>query len=115
MKKLFYLLCTTPFFASVFTAQQGDATAAKQYFEAIRSNDLEAVRQLIAKSGTGVADDLGNRPLMYAALDGTPECFKLLILAGSDPNQANKDGATPLMWCANDPVKVGLLLQHGAK
>jgi len=52
---------------------------------------------------------------VLAAALGSSDVLRLLLDAGADPNAANMLGATPLMWCAGDAVKVKLLLAKGAE
>jgi ankyrin repeat protein len=81
----------------------------------IRNNDLSTLSKLVRDSGPNARDAHGNSPLMYGAALGSPESMRLLLDAGADPNTANAFGATPLMWCAGDAVKIRLLLSKGAK
>src|SRR5260370_14089196 len=84
------------------------------FYQAIRRNDLGAVRALVQKSGVDAKDSRGTTPLMYAAAVGSLDAMKLLIEAGADVNAKNAFDATPLMWAAGDIDKVRLLLSKGA-
>jgi N-acyl-D-amino-acid deacylase len=59
-------------------------------------------------------DDDGSTPLMHAALNGDPNTVKLLLERGANPNLANYEGATALLWAVDDLNKVKLLLAAGA-
>ena len=82
-------------------------------FHAIRSDDLDAVREVV-KASKDARDEHATTALMYAAAYGSIGSMKLLLDAGADPNAKNAFDATALMWCAADPAKVRLLAGHGA-
>jgi hypothetical protein len=84
-------------------------------FPAIRSGDSLHLERLLA-SGADVNDSLdGFSVLMVATLCGTPAEMKLLIGHGAQVNYANSDGITALWLALPDPVRTGILLDHGAK
>ncbi len=56
----------------------------------------------------------GSTPLMYAALYSDAHALRLLLDSGADPNGADDDGATALMWAIDDAEKTRLLLSRGA-
>lgn len=57
----------------------------------------------------------GTTALMKAALLGSPADLKVLLTAGADPNVANGEGSTALMWAATRGIdSVELLLKSGA-
>jgi ankyrin repeat protein len=90
-------------------------TATGSLFEAIRSNDIAAVRPLVAEGAdVNARDDTGATPLMYAALYVGPEFLTLLIDHGASVNAANTYGATPLMWAVTTPANVRVLVNRGA-
>src|SRR5262252_1427820 len=93
----------------------GRVAATGSLFEAIRSNDIAAVKALVA-GGADVKspDDTGGTPLMYAALYAGPECLALLIDHGASVNTGNTYGATPLMWAVTTPANVRMLIDRGA-
>jgi len=83
-------------------------------YQAIRNNDIFALRNLIRTSGVDTRDRRGTTPLMYAAAAGSLDAMKLLLEAGADVNAKNAFDATALMWAAGDIGKVRLLLAKGA-
>src|SRR5436190_5602997 len=87
--------------------------AENPFYDAIRNDNLTAIRQL-ARKGVGARDARGTTPLMYSAAVGSLQSMKILVEAGADVNAANDFGATPLMWCAGDLAKVRYLLSKGA-
>lgn len=93
----------------------GRAIATGSFFEAIRSNDLAAVKALVADGAkVKASDDTGATSLMYAALYAGPEVVTWLIDNGASINTANTYGATPLMWAVTTPANVRLLVNRGA-
>jgi ankyrin repeat protein len=89
--------------------------AADDFFRAIRSNDLGALRGLIAaRADVNVRGEREVTPLIYAATNGSVESVKILLEAGADVNAANAFGATALIRAVNQPEKVRLLLAKGA-
>src|SRR2546430_17053091 len=68
------------------------------FYQAIRNNDISALRDLIRTAGVDTRDTRGTTPLMYAAALGSQDAMKLLVEAGADVNAKNAFDATPLMW-----------------
>lgn len=56
----------------------------------------------------------GATALMHAALLAGPQVVRHLLDGGAGVNQANRFGATALMWAVSRPENVQLLLQRGA-
>lgn len=57
----------------------------------------------------------GTTPLMKAALLGSPADVKALLDSDADPNAANEEGTTALMWASTRGLEwVNLLLDRGA-
>ena len=85
-----------------------------QFYQAIRSNDISALRALVASHGTNVQDGIGMTPLILASAFGTYEAAKLLVDAGADVKAASKAGVTPLHVAWRDEAIARLLLAHDA-
>ena len=73
-------------------------------FKAIRNGDVAYVKAHLTKADLEKRDSGGATPLMFAAVFGNPETFKLILDAGADVNARNKSEATPLLWAARDKV-----------
>ena len=71
-------------FFGLGAAPGGRATAASSgsLVDAIRRNDLPAVRQASRSEATRELDETGTTPLMYAALCATPDILRALIDGG---------------------------------
>jgi ankyrin repeat protein len=96
---------------SVLNAQ----TSASKIFEAVKNNDLKAVRSLLEKgTDPNVSDEDGDVLLMYATMYSSVDCMALLIEKGSNVNAKNKIDETALMWAVHDLAKMKLLIQRGA-
>jgi ankyrin repeat protein len=84
--------------------------ALRQGDEATFKTELKNNPASAHARGTG-----GSTPLMYAALYGTTESLRELLTLGADPNDANNESATALMWAVDSVDKVRLLLDSGAR
>jgi ankyrin repeat protein len=92
------------------------SVAAENLFEAIRANDLNKLRELVAAPGAAnLEDKLQWRPLHYAAIYGSVDAVAILLDAGADPDVRNQQGATPLIYAAWNFDRTRLLVQKGAK
>lgn len=89
--------------------------ATNNLFQIIRAGDHVSVKTLV-KSGANIhaRDDLGNAPLMAAALNADVAMLEILLDAGADVNATNQTGATALMRSATREDKVRLLVSKGA-
>jgi ankyrin repeat protein len=97
-------------------ASSGPQGREKELFEALRRGAGASVTRILASDvDLSIGDEFGDTPLMYAALNATPEIVQKLLDHKADPNQANGEGATPLMRAARDFRKVRLLLKAGAE
>ena len=85
-------------------------------YRAIRNNEPDAVKTNLASATETVSqtDRYGATLLMYAALHGNADIVKHLLDHGADPNFADPDGATALLWGARSEPIVKLLLEHDA-
>jgi ankyrin repeat protein len=91
-------------------------TAFDNLTEAIRSNNLVQLNQLVASpQAANTANGLKATPLHYAALYGSLESLKILLDKGADPNARNLSGATPLILAAWNLERTRALVEHGAR
>src|SRR5579864_7753098 len=108
MMKRGLLLCVLS--ALTVAAQE----SSDRYYQAVRNNDVPALRTLLKTAGVNAKDQRGTTPLMYAAAYGSLEAMKVLISAGADVNAKNAFDATALLWSAGDLAKVRFLVSKGA-
>jgi ankyrin repeat protein len=103
------------------TAQRGGGrtpeapNADNKFYEAIRSDDLPALRALIAERGANARGTSGLSPLTMATAFGSLEAVKLLLDAGAEATPAVSGALTPLHVGWRDMTTARLLLDHGAK
>jgi ankyrin repeat protein len=89
-------------------------SADDRFHRAIRTNDLVALRGLIAAEGVDARDTLGQTPLMLASAFGSVEAVRELLAAGADARATSSSGATALHWAATNLEKTRALLRAGA-
>lgn len=83
--------------------------------QAIRSNDLAQLRQLVpSREAANIRNGLKATPLHYAAMYGSVEALQFLLEKGADANASNQSGATPLILAAWSFERARLLIEHGA-
>jgi ankyrin repeat protein len=89
---------------------------ASRLMEALRKGDRPAFERMLRADPKAVNQygPGGSTPLMYAALYGDSNSVRLLLEQGADPNLANDNHATALMYAVDDAEKIRLLLDHGA-
>jgi len=92
----------------------GAQEPSDRFYQAIRNNDLPALRELVKNSNVNLKDQRDSTPLMYAAAYGSLDALKLLLDAGAEVNAKNTFDVTALLWCARDLAKVRLLVDKGA-
>ncbi|MBI3867455.1 MAG: ankyrin repeat domain-containing protein [Verrucomicrobia bacterium] len=91
------------------------ATLSSKLFLAIRAGAPGSVRNLLkAGADANARDELGNTPLMAAALNADAGVLELLLKAGADVNSTNQAGATALMRAATFEDKTRLLVASRA-
>lgn len=92
-------------------------------FNAVRDNDIETIKTLIAlNTDINATNESNETALMLASWYGYTKIVKLLLEHGADVNRVNNDGTTALMFAAQDysyTTKesleiVSLLLDHDA-
>ncbi|OGP52762.1 MAG: hypothetical protein A2Y65_03625 [Deltaproteobacteria bacterium RBG_13_52_11] len=79
------------------------AGISDELFSAVEKNDIQKVKELIAKGAdVNVKEEHGNTPLIKAASRGYTEIAELLIAKGADVNAQNWSmGNTPLILAAS--------------
>src|SRR5262245_23362123 len=112
LRQMICLFCLlSPF---LFAADKGE----EDLLLAIRKNDVESVKALIAgKVNVNAKYRYDRTPLSFATDRGNSAIVKLLLDAGADVNaKDNFYGATPLSWASSKGYVeiVGMLLQRGA-
>jgi ankyrin repeat protein len=96
------------------TALSAQAPADDRAYQAIRTNDLEALQELVAAGRVNAKDALGQTPLMLAAAFGTVDAMHALLNGGADARATSNSGVTALHWAATNFWKTSLLLGAGA-
>jgi ankyrin repeat protein len=91
----------------------GQAPTGERFFEALRNDDLPALRALVTQFGADAKDATGQTPLMVAVAFGSTEAVRLLLEAGADPRAATASGVTALHWTRGDADKTRLLVERG--
>jgi len=91
------------------------STSDTDLFEAIRSNDLMALRAAV-ETGADLSapGPVGGTPLHDAVAFGSPEAVEILLQGGAAVDGRSTLGATPLHWAAGDFTKTRLLVEAGA-
>ncbi len=119
MPSFIHILAGIAFVLSTGTAYSAQVSVppdAEAIFRAIRANDLQLLANLTTtRQAVNAADHVQTTPLHYAALFGSPQAVHLLLAAGADPNAANLQGVTPLIYAAYDFEKTKLFVEAGAK
>ena len=101
--------------AAFSLSTSGQVPSADQAFhQAIRHDDLTALRALIVARGANSGTVSGLTPLMMAVAFGTSEAARLLVDAGANVNPSPGPGLTPLHLAWRDPDTARLLLDRGA-
>jgi ankyrin repeat protein len=81
------------------------------FFNALRRNDLDTVRNLLPTADPTWMDGYGYTALHYAM---SVEAIRLLTYAGVNPNRAGKDGITPISF-TDDARLINALIECGAE
>jgi ankyrin repeat protein len=97
-----------------FSSSAQQPSPSDQFYQAIRSNDVYALRALVANHGSNVKDATGMTPLMLASAFGSYDAVKLLVDGGADVKAASAAGVTALHVAWRDEAVVRLLLDHHA-
>jgi hypothetical protein len=87
--------------AGIFAVSQASPSAADSLVAATQRGDMSGVEKALARGArVDAADADGWTALMYAASRGRYDVSRRLLLAGADPNLADRAGATPLIVLA---------------
>jgi ankyrin repeat protein len=97
-----------------FGVSAQEQPTSDQLYQAIRNDDVAALRVLVRTGGTNARDSLGQTPLMMAGAFGSVEAVRVLIAGGADIKATSKSGVTALHWSTGNLNKVRLLVDHGA-
>ncbi|PBP16864.1 ankyrin repeat domain containing protein [Diplocarpon rosae] len=95
---------------------EGESPSLKgALISAIRGKNHRLVEQLLQK-GVSTAAAPNIHPLKEAIWAHDEESVRLLLLLGADPNEAGRDGMTPLLACVEKSFLAGatMLLKYGA-
>src|SRR4051794_2006632 len=118
MTKIHRLIATAAVCCGTLVHGQNDVTktpsASDRYYQAIRNDDLAALKSLALSADINARDQRGATPLMYAAAFGNAAQVKLLLKAGAEVNARNTFNASALIWAGGDPVKSTMLIESGA-
>ncbi len=98
---------------AALSAAAADVSSA-DFYDAIRRDDITALKGMLAKGNANIADRRGATPLMHAAAIGSAEAVKTLLAAGADVKAKNAFEVTALVWASGDFEKARLLIEAGA-
>jgi len=103
--------------ATVWLVSVGISSAQGRLIDAVRANDVGAVRTLLdARADVNAVQPDGTTALHWAVERDAIEIVQLLIRAGANVKATNRYGATPL-WLASlngNAATIGVLLEAGA-
>ena len=103
--------------AAVWLVGVGISSAQGRLIDAVRANDVGAVRTLLdARADVNAVQPDGTTALHWAVERDAIEIVQLLIRAGASVKATNRYGATPL-WLASlngNAATIGVLLEAGA-
>jgi uncharacterized protein len=103
--------------AAVWLVGVGISSAQGRLIDAVRANDVGAVRTLLdARADVNAVQPDGTTALHWAVERDAIEIVQLLIRAGANVKATNRYGATPLWLAAlnGNATTVGVLLESGA-
>ena len=70
---------------AAFTVSAQEPAADDRFYQAIRNNDLGALRLLVKQVGVEHKDSFGQTPLILATAFGSSEAVELLLASGAIP------------------------------
>ncbi|XAL99838.1 ankyrin repeat domain-containing protein [Phycisphaeraceae bacterium D3-23] len=77
-------------------------------------NDVETVKRLVKRTDVNRLDHNNQLPLMYAAGNDHPDCVRILLDHGADPNKVQNWGNTPMHSCRSKDV-LKMMLEAGGR
>jgi len=114
-RDVIHKILSTPAGKSLVNAPEADGTTPLDW--AVRGEDLEAAKQLIAAgANVNAVNRYGVSPLSLAAGNANGDMVEVLLKAGADAKTVIKEGETVLMAAARtgNPKAVRLLIEGGA-
>ena len=112
-----YVIMLVVLISTVVVCETYAQTREQLFFDAVKHNKADEVRDSVRNVNANVRDVHLNTPLMFAALNGNHDIMKYLLAAGADPNAYSDDGTTPLgaAVLGGDEDAVEMLLKAGAR
>ena len=108
-------ICLALILAAGFGAAWQSEGTNLTLLEAVRANNVERVRVLLADGADPNTKDANDAStLMYAALYSGPGILNLLIAGGADLKLQDQNGLTALGWAAHSKESAKVLLDAGA-
>ena len=94
-----------------------ESNANQKVFDVVRAGTVSSLEKALkAGEAVSIVDRFGATPLMYAAMYSRIEFVRTLLAHRADPNAADADGLTPLMYAAGSDEEItDLLIAHGAR
>lgn len=102
------------FLSLAFSISGQQPPQSDRFYQAVRNDDIPALRALVAEHGVDMKDATGQTPLILASAFGSRDAVKLLVDAGADVKTVSNAGLTALHVAWRNEAVVRLLLDRGA-